>query len=49
MFEIVDNDGTIYSGSEDYVRSIWETILEGKSDLSWDGDLKLVKVLDRYL
>ena len=54
MYEIIDNNGTIHSGSEEEMRDAWEAItspvcnnkeLIEKYYCEWEGDLKLVHVL----
>jgi hypothetical protein len=44
MWEIIDKHGTIYSGEEENIRTIFEQIETGKIYETWDGDLKLVEV-----
>ena len=50
MFEIIDNEGTIHSGSEDEMRCIWEDVtIDGKYDEhigEHTGDLKLIQIQD---
>ena len=44
MFEILDDDGVIYSGSSEEMEDIFDEMLEN-SNARWEGDLKLVQVL----
>jgi hypothetical protein len=46
MWEIIDNNGTLYSGKEDDITTIFQDIREGKIEEDWNGDLKLVQVHD---
>ena len=48
MFEIVDSEGTIYSGAECEIQNIWDEIVwEGNPEgVDWTGDLRLIKVVD---
>lgn len=47
-WEIIDDQGTIYSGTEDEMRNIFEEIMEsGLFDgekIKWHGDLKLIEI-----
>jgi hypothetical protein len=49
-WEIVDENGTIYSGSEDEMRELFNAIVHGvvndnlDEDLDWLGDLRLIQV-----
>lgn len=46
MWEITDNNSTIYSGTESEMLAYWKTITEnGNPDnIEWDGDLKLIQI-----
>jgi hypothetical protein len=49
MWEIIDKNGTIYSGKEDEIKDIYQKIIyqrvvEGNTEVSWEGDLKLIQV-----
>ena len=44
MWEIIDNNGTIYSGNEDEIKIIYEQIIEGIIEESWNGDLRLTQI-----
>ena len=44
MWEIIDNKGTIYSGTEEDIRVIFDQIQTGEIEESWQGDLKLIEV-----
>lgn len=48
MFEIVDNEGTIYSGTEEEIQDTWDDIVwNGNPEhVEWTGDLRLIKVVD---
>lgn len=48
MWEIIDNNGTIYSGSEDEIRSKFQQMVDGNEECGWDGDLKLIQVHSIY-
>ena len=43
MWEIVDNNGTIYSGSEEEMKDQWQDMVE-TNNYDWEGDLKLIEV-----
>ena len=45
QFEIIDDEGVVYSGSEDYIRNTWGDILNGYLNFPYKGDLKMVEVL----
>ena len=53
-WEIIDNDGTIYGGTEEEMRNIWEHIQginlkkSGPLEIKWNGDLKLIMIVDIY-
>jgi len=47
MWEIIDDEGTIESGTEEEMRLIWDnTIDSGKQPRvsNWFGDLKLIQI-----
>jgi hypothetical protein len=46
MWEIIDNEGTLYSGNEDDIKIIFEQIKNGEIEEKWYGDLKLIQVHD---
>lgn len=48
MFKIIDSDGVVYSGDEQYIREVWEDITENGNpdDVEWNGDLELIEVHD---
>jgi len=65
MFEIIDNNGVIHSGSESEMLLAWAIMTGNDEDLeltkkalkqyreeykvdSWDGDIKLIQVIDIY-
>lgn len=51
MWEIIDNKGVIFSGGENEMRDLFFDIKNGgvASPLTvWEGDLKLVEVVDIY-
>jgi hypothetical protein len=48
MWEITDSNGTIYSGSEDEMISLFQQIKNGEIEEDWTGDLRLVQVHDIY-
>lgn len=56
MYEIIDNNGTIHSGTEDEMRRAFEVMTDSESSqedldrwsFDWEGDLKLIHVLDIY-
>lgn len=45
-WEIIDDNGTIYSGKEDYIRDTFEKIKQAEPGYKtkWKGDLKLVEI-----
>ena len=44
MWEIIDNNGTVYSGNEDEMQSTFQRIKDGDEEVEWEGDLKLIQV-----
>ena len=48
MYEIIDNNGVIYSSSDyEEIMTWWgEMTDENPENIEWDGDLKLIKILD---
>lgn len=48
MWKIIDDDGEVYSGNEDYIREVWEDITENGNpdDVEWNGNLMLIEVHD---
>lgn len=49
MYEIIDNNGTIYSGTYEEMITVWDEILtDNPNDIQFDGDLKLIHVLNIY-
>ncbi len=44
-FEIIDDQGVIYSGTEIEMMEQWENITNQEDDIEWTGDLRLVKVV----
>jgi len=47
MFEIIDNNGVLYSGRDrDEMLELFSSIIDGTTGDSWDGDLKLVEVIE---
>ena len=47
MYEIIDNKGTIYSGTEEEMLNYWQDIQNGKADdIDFDGDVRLIQVID---
>ncbi len=47
MYEIIDNKGTIYSGTEDEMLIVWEDIRDSKhDDIDFEGDVGLIQVID---
>ena len=45
MFEIQDDTGTRYSGTEQEMREQLEEMVENPNECSWEGDLVLVKIV----
>lgn len=45
MWKIIDQNGTIYSGTQDEMDNTFAEIDSGEIELSWDGDLELVQVV----
>lgn len=43
-WEIIDNNGVVYSGQEDEMWEVWNRIEAGEEDIEWDGDLQLVQI-----
>jgi len=48
MFEIIDNKGTIYSGSLEEMNDKFAEMIGADSEESWEGDLKLIQVIEVY-
>ena len=48
MWEITDNNGTIYSGTEEEMKTLFEQIEKGEKEEEWDGDLRLIQVHNIY-
>lgn len=44
MWEIADNNGTLYSGHEDEMQLLYQQITEGKVEEKWSGDLRLIQI-----
>ena len=44
-FEIIDNVGVIYSGTEAEMLKVWDNIVNDQEDIEWKGDLKLIKII----
>lgn len=44
MWEIVDDNGVIYSGSEDEMMMYWQQMNSEDNYDEWEGDLKLIEV-----
>ena len=50
-WEITDDHGVVYSGSEHHIRYIWAKLHERDDEfenVEWTGDLKLVEVHEVY-
>lgn len=57
MWEIIDEDGTIFSGSEEEMTSKFYDLTQNRDDddislsdeeVSWEGDLRLIQVHQIY-
>lgn len=48
MWEIIDDNGTIYSGNENEMQFKFEEMIAEDSDETWEGDLKLIEVHNIY-
>jgi len=48
MWEITDNNGTIYSGNEEEMKTLFEQIEKGETEEKWEGDLRLIEVHSIY-
>lgn len=49
MFEIQDDNGTIYSGKESEMTSKWEEITSDRTEeVDFTGDLRLIQVIDTW-
>ena len=46
MWEIIDDNGVIYGGTQDDMTAIFQTAHDDDNFTDWDGDLKLVEVHD---
>ncbi len=45
QWEVIDDKGIIYSGTEEEMESMFENIIEDNpEDLEWTGDLRLIEV-----
>ena len=48
-YEIIDDKGVIDSGSEEEMIEQFQKYITGEEEVpEWTGDLKLVKVIERY-
>lgn len=48
MWQIIDDNGIIYSGKEEEIRQTFYEIIEGHRYTRWEGDLKLIEVHEVY-
>ena len=48
MYEIVDNKGTLYSGSYEEMEDKFSYLINEEHNEDWYGDLKLIKVIQVY-
>lgn len=48
MYEIQDTNGVIYSGNFDEIQTLYNDIINNNLIITWNGDLKLVKVINCY-
>lgn len=57
MYEIVDDNGTIHSGSEDEMTYAFDVMTNSDEysqdeidtwEYDWEGDLKLIQVINSY-
>ncbi|GHV15536.1 hypothetical protein FACS1894169_07220 [Bacteroidia bacterium] len=48
MWRIIDDKGTLYSGSELEMRIMYRQIVDGGIEGKWYGDLLLIQVHDIY-
>jgi len=46
MYEIIDDNETIYSGHKEDMINIFDKIKDNKIYLEWKGDLRLIKIID---
>ena len=44
MWQIIDNLGIVFSGSEEEMYTKWNQIIHNPQDYEWTGDLKLIQV-----
>jgi len=47
-WEIIDDNGILYSGHEEEIRIIFSDIITGKNKIHWKGDLKLIEIKNIY-
>jgi len=47
MWEIIDDEGVIYSGNEEEVRAYWDKMNSEENEDEWSGDLKLIEIHER--
>lgn len=49
MYEIQDNDGTIYSGSKQEIEDLWDRITYDRTlQIDFSGDLRLVRIVETW-
>lgn len=49
-WQIVDDEGLVYSGQEEEIRQVWLAITTGEKDfgIEWTGDLRLIEIHGVY-
>ncbi len=50
LWEITDDNGTIFSGTSEEIDIHWNDILyeDNPNNIKWEGDLRLIQVYDTY-
>ena len=48
QYGIMDDDGVIYQGDEQFVTDKWEEYVNGTIEGTWKGDLVLFKILGTF-
>lgn len=48
QYGIMDDNGIIHQGSEEYIDELWGKAVYGAVDWEWSGDLIKFKILNTY-
>ena len=44
MWEIIDDEGVVYSGTQEEMERVFNRIVNGQIECDWTGDLKLIEI-----